>query len=428
MREPIILRGARVVDPANGIDELRDVGIAEGLIVPPPTIPHATVCDVGGKVITPGFIDLHVHLRDPGHTHKEDIATGTRAAASGGFTTVVAMPNTLPAVDCPAVLLDVAGRVKEHAVVRVLQTAALTRGRKGLELTDADALKAAGAAALTDDGACIQDAALMLRALQHARDVGIGVIDHCEDTRISGNGVMHAGECSRRLGLAGVPAAAEELMVARDVVLARETGSALHVQHISSAGSVALVRFAQAQGIAVTAEACVHHICLTDDACLEYGTNAKMNPPLRTEDDRQAVLEGLKDNTIAVIATDHAPHSAEEKGVAFADAPFGVVGLEAAVAVCLTELYHKGVLTLPQLVAKFTTGPRQVLGLPGGSLEPGAAADITVLDPEADVVMDVSSFRSRSRNCPYDAWRCRGKAVATIVAGEFVHGGSGACD
>ena len=420
MPDPMVLRHARLVDPVNGIDEIRDLGIAEGVIVPAGSIPHATVIDLSGLVLAPGFIDLHVHLREPGQTHKEDILSGTRAAAAGGFATVVAMPNTVPPVDTPAVLADLTARIAACAVVRVLQTAALTAGRAGTTLTDAQALKQAGACALTDDGSCVQDAPLMLRALAGARTAGLPVLEHCEDAAFAAGGVMHLGEWSRRLGLPGQSRLSEELVVARDIALAQEAGWGVHFQHLSSAGSVAEVRAAQARGIPVTAEATPHHLCLTDGACLEYGTNAKVNPPLRSETDRQAVIRGLQDDTICVIATDHAPHSPEEKQTGLAGAPFGVIGLESAVPVCLTALYHTGRLSLSQFVAKFTAGPRKVMGIGTDSLEPGAPADVTVLDLAAATVIDCNRFHSRSRNCPFAGWNCRGKPVATMVGGRWV--------
>ena len=334
---------------------------------------------------------------------------------------MVAMPNTIPAVDSAEIMQNVLQEIEKHAAIRVLQTGALTTNRAGDKLTDAKALKANGAIALTDDGSGVPNAVLMLQALTNARDAGLPVIEHCEDHSVAAGGVMHLGNVSQRLGLLGQSGIVEELIVARDAILAKEAGWGVHVQHISSAGSVAQVRFAQSQDINVTAEATPHHICLTDEACSKYGTNAKMNPPLRSENDRQAIIAALQDNTIAAIATDHAPHAASEKAVGFAEAPFGIIGLEAAVPVCLTELYHTGILSLSQFVAKFTSGPRRILGLPYGSLAEGAPADVTVLDLELDHTLDVSQFRSRSHNCPYDGWKCRGKAVGVAVGGQWIY-------
>jgi len=420
MQSTYILTGGLVVDPTGGVEEQQDIAVRDGTIVPPKSVPQAEVIDVTGLVIAPGFIDLHVHLRDPGQTHKEDLITGTRAAAAGGFTSVVAMPNTSPAVDCPAVLEDVLRRADADGLVRVLQTAALSVGRDGTQLTDAGALRAAGAVALTDDGSCIQEAGLMLEALAAARDAGLPVIEHCEDESVARRGVMNAGATAMALGVPGQPDTSEDLIVARDIVLARAVGWGVHMQHVSTAGAVALVRWAQSVGSPVTAEVTPHHICLTEQACADFGANAKMNPPLRLDTDREAVIEGLRDGTICAIATDHAPHSEKEKAAGLEAGSFGIIGLEAAVAICLTELVHGSVLTLAEFVAKFTTGPRDVLGLPYGGLHIGAPADITLLDLDLEHVLDVSSFLSKSRNCPYDGRRCRGKAVGTIVAGKPV--------
>lgn len=421
MDSAVILRGARVIDPCSGVDEVRDVAFADGVFVDPASVPGASVIDLAGLVVAPGFIDLHVHLRDPGATDDECIASGTRAAAAGGFTTVVAMPNTVPAVDNPAVLTEILSRVEQDAAVRVLQAASLTVSRAGTKLTDAGALRAAGAVALTDDGSCIQDNALMFSAMQAAARAGIPVVDHCEDTGISAGGVMHPGQCAGELGVATQSAACEELIVARDCILAGEAEWPVHLQHLSSGGSVLLVREAKSRGVPVTAETTPHHLFLTDQACRKYGTNAKMNPPLRGESDRAALIASLQDGTISVIATDHAPHSSREKSNPFAQAPFGIVGLEAAVGVCLTELYHTGILSLPELIAKFTAGPRQALALQCGTLQPGTPADITVLDTEHEWELDVSTWNSRSQNCPYDGWKCTGQVAATLVGGQWVY-------
>ncbi|MFO7820457.1 MAG: dihydroorotase [Lentisphaeria bacterium] len=422
MSETLVLKGGRVIDPVNGIDEKRDLAVQEGVLVPPDTIKaKAEIIDVNGLVVTPGLIDIHVHLRDPGQTDKEDIITGTRGAARGGFTTILAMPNTCPAIDSVAHLEEVVKRIDKYATVRVLQSAKLSTGRDDCALTDAGGLKEAGAAALTDDGACIQSSALMLAAMRQAQVCGLPVIDHAEDVGVAGSGIIHAGEVSRKLGLNGKNRASEELIVARDIVLARETGCPIHIQHVSSAGTVELIRMAKAWGIPVTGEATPHHLSLTDDACLQYGVNAKMNPPLRTEKDRQSILEGIADGTLSVIATDHAPHTEAEKAIDFERAPFGIIGLETAVPICLTELYHKRRISLFDLVARFTAGPRSVLGISSGTLSNGAPADITVLDPEAQQIIDVSRLASKSRNCPYHGWKCTGKVVATLVAGKWVY-------
>jgi dihydroorotase len=422
MPRTTVLKGARCVDPERGIDCLADVVVVDGRIAEGTDVPSdADVIDVSGLVVAPGFIDLHVHLREPGQTHKETIATGTRAAAAGGFSAVVAMPNTSPPIDSPALLEDVQGRAAESAAVRVLQTAAISVGRQGAALTDAAALRAAGAVALTDDGTCLQNAGLMMKALRQAAEAGIPVIEHCEDAGVAAGGLLHQGEAAERLKLPGQPSAGEVLIAARDLVLSRETHWPIHLQHISARATVELARFAREHDIPLTTEVTPHHLLLTDTACLKYGTNAKMNPPLRSEDDRKALVAGLCDGTITAIATDHAPHTADEKAKGWADAPFGIVGLEAAVPLCLTHLYHTGLMSLADLIAAFTSGPRNILGLPYGTLEPGAPADIVVLDLETEHDICVDRFQSMGRNCPYDGMACKGRSVALMVAGQWVH-------
>jgi dihydroorotase len=418
----MLLSGARVIEPDTGFDGVRAIGIAEGVFVAPGSLPPETPrLDLSGLVVCPGFVDLHVHLREPGQTHKEDIVTGTRAAAAGGFTTVLAMPNTVPPVDTPEALAALREAIASRACVRVLQTAALTLGRKGECLTDAAALKRAGAAALTDDGGCIQSAALMRAALCAAGAAGLPVIEHAEDYGLSAGGALHAGAVAARLGVRGSPAVAEDLIVARDLLLARDTGVAVHVQHVSSATAVALLRWARTEGIPVSAEVTPHHLLLTDEAGLEHGTLAKMNPPLRGEADRQALLAALRDGTLCAIATDHAPHSIAEKQLPLPEAPFGIIGLETAVPLCLTELYHGGLLSLPDLVARFTCGPCAALGLPYGTLAPGRSADLTILDLEHERVVAPERFESRARNTPFTGRCCRGAVAATLVAGRWAY-------
>lgn len=419
--QTMVLRGARIVDPATGLDAVRDVGVAEGVLVAPETLAGAPVIDLAGYVLCPGFVDVHVHLREPGQTHKEDIASGTRAAAAGGFTTVLAMPNTVPPVDAPETLAAVRESVRRHACVRVLQSATLTVERKGQVLSDAAALQRAGAAALTDDGGCIQSAALMRDALLAAGAAGLPVIEHCEDYATSGGGALHDGPVARQLGVRGAPALAEELIVARDILLARDTGVPVHFQHLSCAGAVSLLRWARSKGVHVSAEVSPHHLLLTAEAALEHGTHAKMNPPLRTEADRLALIEALRDGTIAALATDHAPHAASEKQLPLAEAPFGIVGLETAVPLCLTALYHAGLLPLRDLVARFTTGPCQALRLPYGTLAPGRSADLTILDLERVSTIAPDRFLSRARNTPFAGRHCRGAVAATVVAGRWVY-------
>ncbi len=422
MPAPLLLANGRVIDPANGIDEVRDILLLGGQVADPAQAPaNVQRVDCTGLVVSPGFIDLHAHLREPGQTHKEDIASGTRAAAAGGFTTVVAMPNTTPPVDSPAVFREVAELIRRKAVVRVVQSACLSLNRGGRQLSDIPALAAAGVKVLTDDGSCIQNAALMLAACEQAKAHGLYVIDHCEDCDVCAGGAIHRGTVAERLGIPGQRRAAEELIVARDIVLAAETGWPVHIQHISTAGSVAMVRDAQARGLPVTAEASPHHLALTDEAVLEHGANAKMNPPLREESDRQAVIAGLRDGVIACIATDHAPHAPDEKGSGLLKAPAGILGFETALAVSYTTLVHNGGLTLPRLVALLTSGPRATLGLPGGTLGLGVAADVTLFDPAATVVVSPADSYSKSRNTPFAGQRLHGRVRATIVGGEAVY-------
>ena len=409
--EEVIYLNARVVDPARGIDEIQDVAVRDGLFANPEELRSPTIVALQGKVLCPGFIDVHVHLRYPGQTHKEDIASATAAAANGGFTSVLAMPNTTPAADSAEIIRDVVKR-SQGMRAHVMQACCITKGRLGKELADMEHIDAP---AFTDDGSTTQDEALMRRAMSIAARRGIPIIDHCENTSLSKPGVMHEGAVSKELGLPGQPRAAEESIVERDIRLAEETGCRVHLQHLSSAGSVAMLRAAVGRGLPVSGEATPHHLFLTDEACRKFGVNAKMAPPLREESDRLALVEALRDGTITIVATDHAPHTAEEKAVGWLKAPFGIVGIEAAVPLCLTELYHAGILTLMQTVSLFTAGPRRLLNLPLGSMQPGEPADITILDIEKPNVIDVAKFLSRGRNCPYDGWKCFGKAVGTLL-------------
>lgn len=414
--EDIIYINARVVDPMRGLDGKMDVGVSDGLFAPPETLRSPRIVDLTGKVLCPGFTDVHVHLRYPGQTHKEDIASGTAAAANGGFTSVLAMPNTTPAVDSEEIIKDIIER-SQNMPARVWQSCCITKGRLGKELAD---IKHIDAPAFTDDGSTTQDENLMRRAMEIAASRRIPIIDHCENTSLSKPGVMHEGAVSKSLGLPGQPREAEESIVRRDIQLASETGCRVHLQHLSSAGSVALLRAARQRGIDISGEATPHHLFLTDEACRRFGVNAKMAPPLREESDRLALIEGLRDGTITIVATDHAPHTAEEKATGWLKAPFGIVGIETAVPLCLTELYHTGIMTLPQVVSLFTAGPRHLLNLPIGSIQQGEPADMTILDIEVPHVIDVSSFRSRGRNCPYNGWKCHGKPVGTIVGGKLL--------
>lgn len=415
-----IYRGARVIDPARNIDKVMDIGVENGVFADPATLKDAEVVDLAGYVLAPGFIDLHVHLRQPGKTDAETIHTGTLAAAAGGFTSIVAMPNTSPCADNPGTIHYIRTYAQAEGVVKVLPCGAITKGLEGQEMAGIGGLKAAGVVALSDDGKCVQNHELMRHVIEYSRTFKLPILDHCEDTVLASGGVMHEGHWSVFLGMKGMAAAAEELIVARDAILARTAGWKVHIQHVSTKGSLSIIRTAQKEGVQITAEATPHHISLTDVEIKKFDTNYKMNPPLRSEEDRLAVIEGLRDGTITVIATDHAPHTNTAKTVEFDYAPFGIIGLETAVQICLTELYHKQYLDLPALISKFTKGPADVLGMPIGTLENGRPADITILDPEKEGVVDADKFYSKSRNTPFNGYRYKGLAVGTIVDGKCV--------
>jgi dihydroorotase len=419
-KDGYILKGGRVIDPVQNIDKKSDIGVLNGKIVKASKLKSAEIIDLKGLVVSPGFIDLHVHLRQPGGTHKETIATGTKAAAAGGFTSIVAMPNTSPVADNPGTLEYLKRHAKEDGVVKVLICAAMTNNLDGQNMASIGSLKKNGVVALSDDGRCVQNHEIMRHIMEYSQSFDLPIFDHCEDENLTGDGVMHEGYWSTVLGLRSIPTASEELMVARDIILAEITGARLHIQHISTLGSVRKVKAAQSRGFAVSAEVTPHHIALTDENLKHFDPNFKMNPPLVSEEHRQALIKGLKDGTIAAIATDHAPHTETEKLVEIDYAPFGIIGLETALPVCLTELYHKKHLTLSQLVSKFTEGPASILNIETGNLKEGANADITVFDPDAKQIIDSSKFYSKSRNTPFNGCEVRGKVKATIVDGKFI--------
>lgn len=420
----LLIKKGRVIDPASGIDEVMDVLVSGGTIraVDRELSVGAgmEVLDAAGKIVTAGLIDMHVHLREPGYEAKETIASGTRAAAMGGFTAVACMPNTQPVADNQAVITLIKERARVEGVVRVYPIGSITKGSSGEELAELADLAAAGAVAFSDDGRPVASAAMMRRALEYASMLKRPVISHCEDRQLAGDGVMHEGYYSTVLGLKGIPAAAEEVMVARDIILAELTGSPVHIAHVSTAGSVRLIREAKERGVPVTAEAAPHHFTLTDAAVEGYDTSTKVNPPLRSRDDVAALVQGLQDGTIDAIATDHAPHTIEEKDVEYDYAPFGMVGLETAVPLVATHLVAAGHLTWSQALAKMTCNPARILNLQGGTLTPGEAADITIIDPELERVVDPGSFVSRGKNSPFAGWRLNGWPVATIVGGKVV--------
>jgi dihydroorotase len=422
MSESLHIKNGRVIDPANEVDEVRDLFVEEGRIVSKLSAKSkGIVIDAAGKVVSPGLIDIHVHFREPGQSHKETIASGSRAAAKGGFTTVVCMPNTNPVADSPATISWIQERAAMTACVNVLCTGAITRGLAGEEMAPIGALAAAGVVALTDDGHCVQNHGVMRRAVEYARQFGLPIMDHCQEATLSADGVMNEGEWSTRLGLPGWPALAEDLIVARNILLAEETGHPIHCQHISSARSVRLIREARRRGVPITAEACPHHVSLTDEGLKNFDSNFKVNPPLRTPADIDEIIAGIADGTITILASDHAPHATYEKEVELDRAPFGMLGLETELAVFLEILLHqRKALTLPQLIALLTLNPARLLRLDRGTLSVGAPADVTILDPDHAWIYDRNDSPSLSRNTPFHGMALRGRALATIVSGKKV--------
>jgi dihydroorotase len=431
-----LFRGGRVVDPANGVDGHLDVLIDGDRVVevghdlPVSRADGGAIVDVpSGFVVCPGFIDMHVHLREPGQEHKETVATGTLSAVAGGFTAVACMPNTSPVNDNAGVTQLILQKAREAGLARVYPIGAVSRGQKGEELADIAELREAGCVAVTDDGLPIATAILARRALEYTSMFGMPVIEHCEDQSLKGEGVAHEGPVASSLGLKGIPGAAEAITAGRDILLAEMTGGNLHIAHMSAWSTLEAVRQGKARGVRVTVEVCPHHFTLTDDmlaAPIPYDTNTKMNPPLREARDRDAMLAGIADGSVDVIATDHAPHHYDEKNVEFDRAPFGIVGLETAVPICLDRLVRAGVIRLSRLVELMSVNPARILKVPGGSLAPGAIADITVLAPDLPVTIDRAALKSKSKNTPYHGWSFTGGVAATIVGGRIVHVSPGA--
>jgi dihydroorotase len=420
-----LLKGGRVVDPAGGIDGAFDVlmdGDRIDRVARDLPVDGADVVEIpSGLVVCPGFIDMHVHLREPGQEHKETVATGTSAAVAGGFTAVACMPNTDPINDDANVTSYILKKAKEAGLARVYPIGAVSRGSRGELLADIAELKGAGCVALSDDGRPVATALLMRRALEYASMFGMAIIDHCEDPSLKGDGVAHEGYHAATLGLRGIPGAAEAIMVERDVLLSEATSAPVHIAHMSARASLRAVRKGKEAATRVTCEVTPHHFTLTDEALaspIAYDTNVKMNPPLREIEDRDAMIEGLRDGSIDVIATDHAPHHYDEKKVEFDRAPFGIVGLETAVPLVFDRLVHPGVIRLSRLVELLSVNPARILRVPGGTLAPGSPADITIVAPDLRVRVDARAFRSRSKNTPFDGWELRGGVAATIVGGR----------
>ena len=423
-----LLKGGHLVDPAQGIDGVRDVLLEGDVVVAVgqdlPIGPGVDVIDVpAGFVVCPGFVDMHVHLREPGQEHKETIASGTAAAAAGGFTAVACMPNTQPVNDCAAVTRSIVERAALDGTVRVYPIGAVSKGMKGESLSEIADLRDAGCVAVSDDGKPVATALLMRRALEYTAMFGMPVIDHCEEPTLKGEGVAHEGHIASVLGLRGIPATAESIMAERDIALAEMTRGSVHLAHLSTRQALRAMEAAKSRGTNATCEVTPHHFTLTDERLagpVSYDTNLKMNPPLRERADVDAVLQGLRAGTVDVIATDHAPHQRDEKEVEFDRAPFGVIGLETAVSLALDRLVHEGVITLRRMVQLMSVNPCRILRIPGGSLRPGRPADLTILAPSATVTVDVSKSRSLSRNSPFDGWTLRGAVAATIVSGRTV--------
>jgi len=417
----LLIKGGRIIDPSQQIDRTADLLIEDRRVKSIDdsiSIEGVEILDATGLIVAPGFIDLHVHLREPGEEYKETIASGVAAAVAGGFTSICAMPNTTPVNDNASVTRFIIDKAREAGLARVYPIGAITRESKGEELAEMAEMKTAGAVAVSDDGRPVMNNQVMRHAMEYARDHGLVVVDHCQDLNLAAGGVMHEGRYSTLLGLRGMSSAAEESHVARDIMLAELTGSRIHIAHLSTAGSVELVRRAKQKGIAVTCEVTPHHLALTDAAVVGFDTNTKMSPPLRSETDRAALTEGVLDGTIDAIATDHAPHHSDEKMLDYDHAPSGVVGLETALGVALTVLYESHGIPLARIIEMLTTGPARVFSLQGGTLAVGSSADITVFDPANEWTVDPQRFKSKSRNTPFAGWKLRGRVVETLIAGR----------
>lgn len=419
----LLLKNGKIVDPAQGMDQVADLLVEDGRITRIAggiQEPDAQILDAGGMIIVPGLIDMHVHLREPGLEAKEDIASGTRAAAAGGFTTIACMPNTKPVIDNAILVAGIAHRAEAEGLVNVKVIGALSKGQQGKELAEIGDMIQAGAVAISDDGHYVGDTRLLQNALEYIGIYGKTVISHAEDEDLVNDGYMHEGAVSAMLGIKGRPAVAEDIAVARDIMLAEYTQSQVHIAHVSSKGAVEIIRQAKKRGVRVTAEATPHHLTLTDDAVIGFNTATKVNPPLRSADHVQALVAGLQDGTIDAIATDHAPHAFEEKDVEFKYAPSGFAGLETALGVVFTELYHTGKLALADIIRCMTAAPARILDLETGTLKVGAPADITIIDADLEWTVDSNCFYTRGKATPFDGRKLKGRAVATIVGGRLV--------
>lgn len=420
----LLIKHGRLIDPVSGTDAIKDILIENGKVTAIGSDlceDEAQVIDASGLVVSAGLVDIHVHLREPGFEYKETIETGCAAAAKGGVTTIACMPNTKPVIDTPELVDFVREQAKKACGVRVLPIAAVTKGQQGRELTDAKALADAGVAALSDDGVPIQDSNLMRNALIAANALNLPVLTHCEDAGMVCNYAVNEGKISRELGLPGRPAIAEELMIMRDAMLAEETGSAVHICHVSTARSVDIVRQYKKKGVRITCETCPQYFTLTEDEVLTRGTMARVNPPLRTQDDVQAIIEGLQDGTIDAIVTDHAPHSSEEKARPLPEAPSGMVGLETSLAITLTALYHAGKMDLSTILRKMTVEPSRILGMDQGFLALGADGDVVIFDPDEEWTVDPEQFASKGRNTPFARHRLKGRVKYTVVGGNIIY-------
>ncbi len=423
----LLIANGHLIDPTEGQNSGKNLLIEDGKVVAwlnqnESTPEDAEVFDATGLIVAPGFIDLHVHLREPGQEHKETIASGCAAAVAGGFTSVCPMPNTQPINDNAAITRYMIEQAEHAGLANVFPIGAITKSSDGAELAEMGEMKAAGAVAVSDDGRPVPNAGIMRRAMEYAKDFDLPIVDHCEDKSLSSGGVMHEGRLSLLLGLKGMPALAEEIDAVRDIILAKETGAHVHIAHISTRGAIEIVRRAKNEGINVTCEVTPHHFTLTDKAVEGYDTNTKMSPPLRSEEHLEAILEAIKDGTIDAVATDHAPHHADEKSLEYDRAPFGITGLETAVGLAFNELVHKGIIDLVRLIKLCSTNPAKIFKLKNrGTLKVGSIADVTILDPDLSWTYKASDSKSKSKNSPFDDWKFTGAAVATIVGGKIVY-------